>query len=288
MKAFIKKLSVPVVVAVISCILSVSGTLGTQQYILLQSKPNLKKDVVKPDLSGLSPEVKKQITLIPINYSLQNISRSAAQNITIFVRSDTVLNIPDLKFSQESEDYQVSMPDPHELKITAPSIRPNGLLSVQILTPADNSITFSELSDNATIVTSKNAQPSQNGKNALLVWLVVGFGILIWLPILCILIYLFVQIGKYWRTMESDAIQPEIRNRIIILLIAFYIYDDIVIGSTGMFQAWLPLPRINFAELTSIFVFYLIVTRYKLLEEWLKVSIQRQRKTANLDESGQK
>jgi hypothetical protein len=274
MKTFFKKLSVPSVVA----LLTIIGTLLAQQFLLSKEKPNLKREIIRTDLSGLSPDVKKQIALVPINYSLQNTSRSAAQNVSVFVKSDSLLTIADLKFTQESEDHQISMPDPHELKVNAPSIRPNGILSFQILTTANNNMNFSELADNANIITSKGAVAGQNGNTTLLAWGVVGFVVLIWLPIISILIYLFWQVGKIWRNLETSVTPPEIRNKLIILLVALYIYDDLVIGSTSILQAWLPLPRIRFGELISVFLLYLIITRYRLIEEWIKVTIEKHKR----------
>ena len=69
-----------------------------QQWILTKAQPVLKKDVIQTDLSGLSPEIKKQITLAPINYSLQNNSHALAQNVTITIRSDNLISATDLKF----------------------------------------------------------------------------------------------------------------------------------------------------------------------------------------------
>src|SRR5208282_528479 len=163
MKTFLKQLSVPSVVALISII----GTLSAQQFLLSKAKPNLKREIIRTDLSGLSSDVKKQIALVPINYPLQNISRSAAQNVSVFVKSDSPLTIADLKFTQESEDHQISTPDPHELKVNAPSIRPNGILSFQILTTPNNNMNFSELADNAIIITSKGVAAGQNGNTTL-------------------------------------------------------------------------------------------------------------------------
>jgi hypothetical protein len=270
MKTFFKKLSIPAIVAVFSIV----GTLLSQQFLLAKAKPSLKREIVRTDLSGLSPEVKKQIGLVPINYSVQNISRSTAQNVSIFAKSDSALAIADLKFSQESEDHQISAPDPRELKITAASIRPNGVVSFQILTSASNTINFSELSDNADIITSKAEAEKQTGNKSFLAWGIGTFFVLIYLPVVSGLIYLFWQIGKSWRNLETSTTPAEIRTKLIVVLVALYIYNDLIIGSTAVLQAWLPLPRINFEELTSMFILYLVATRYKLVEEWLKIKIE--------------
>ena len=274
MRKFFAKLAIPAIVAVISIL----GTLLTQQYLQVKAKPNLRKDILRTDLSGLTPDIRKQIGLVPINYTLQNISRSTAQNVSVFVKADSLLTIQDLKFSQESEDHQVGMADPHAFKINAPSIRPNGLLSFQILTTASNNLTFSELSDNANFITTKGSEATQSTGNSYFGWAVVLFVVLLWLPIIGILVYVFWQAGKVWRNLETSETPPEIKTKLIVLLIALYIYDSLIIGSTSILQAWLPLPRIRFDELISIFLLYLLITRYRLVEQWIKVMIEKHRK----------
>jgi hypothetical protein len=187
MKTFLKKLSVPLFVA----IFSVLATLGIQQYVLLKATPNLEKQVIQPDLAGLSPEIKKQISLVAVNYTLQNISHSAAKNVSVFIKSDSQIDISTLKFSQDSEVHQVGLSDPHEIKIDVPSIRPNGAVSFQLLIPAGNNVNFSELSDSAVIVQTKgNGTQKALGNNALGVGIVV-FATIIWLPVVGTLIYSF-------------------------------------------------------------------------------------------------
>lgn len=169
MKAFLsfarRKLLVPILISSFS----IAGGYAVQQIVLMKGTPILQKQVIRTDLTGLPPDVKRQITLLPINYSLQNNSRAPAKNVTIFVKSDSLISVSDLKFSQESEDHQLSYPDPHEFKVNVPTIRPGGIVSFQILTSASNNITFSELADNAQIVTSSGVE-AQNKKLLLLSW----------------------------------------------------------------------------------------------------------------------
>jgi hypothetical protein len=73
--------------------------------------------------------------------------------------------------------------------------------------------------------------------------------------------------------MEIDQDQPHINRKLIVLIIALFIYDDLIVSSLGMFQAFMPVPRIRFEELTAAFVFYLLVTRYKLIDNWLAAKI---------------
>jgi hypothetical protein len=270
MKAFLSFFQAKLLAPILVAIFSIVGTCLVQQWILTKAQPVLKKDVIQIDLSGLSPEIKKQITLAPINYSLQNNSHALARNVTITIRSDNLISAADLKFSQDSEDHQFTYADPHEFKVNIPSIRPGGFVGFQILAPPNIHITFSELSDNALFETQtgvlKNAEQE---KNLLEIWVIVSAIVLIWLPVLSFLIYVFIKVGKTWKESETATEQKDFRKQLIILIVGLYIYDDLVIGSLGMLGPWLPLPRIRFDELISAFVLYLIVTRYRLVENWL-------------------
>ena len=135
---FQKKLLAPSLVALFSIV----GTCLVQQWILTKAQPVLKKDIIQTDLSGLSPEVRKQITLLPINYFLQNNSHAPAQHVTITIKSDNLISASDLKFSQDSEDHQLIYADPHEFKVNIPTIRPGGTVGFQIIAPPNNNITF--------------------------------------------------------------------------------------------------------------------------------------------------
>jgi hypothetical protein len=277
MKTFLsfvqKKLLVPILISLFSIV----GAYVVQQIVLAREKPVLKKDVIRTDLAGLSPEIRQQITLLPINYSLQNNSHAPAKNVTIFIKSDSLVSIPDLKFSQESEDHQLSFPDVHEFKVNVPTIRPGGLVSFQIITTASNNIAFSELADNAQIVTPTTIE-AQKEKSTLVELGIIALAIFVWFPVLTILIYVFWKTGKSWQEIETGTNHPEFRKRLIILIVALYIYNDLILGSFGPIGMWLPLPRINFLELIYAFIFYLLVTRYKLIENWISAMIERQRK----------
>ena len=68
--------------------------------------------------------------------------------------------------------------------------------------------------------------------------------------------------------METGVASPEIKKQLIVLIIAIYIYG-LLLGSLGPLGVWIPAPRISFDELISAFIFYLLVTRYKLIENWI-------------------
>lgn len=107
---------------------------------------------------------------------------------------------------------------------------------------------------------------------------IIAIAILIWLPVLSVLIYVFWKTGKSWQEIETGNNQLEFRKQLIIFIVALYIYSDLIVASFGPVGMWLPLPRINFLELIYAFIFYLLVTRYKLIESWVSAMIERQRK----------
>ena len=188
-----------------------------------------------------------------------------------------MLSFPaDLNFSRESEDHQLSLPDPHEFKVNVPTIRPGGLVGFQIMTTASNNITFTQLADNAQIVTSRGAE-AQKQKYTLLEIGIVAAVVFFWLPVIAILVRVFWQAGKSWQAIETYTSQPDIRIRLIVLIIILYIYKNVILGSVGIFQAWLPLPRISFDELIRTFLLYLLVTRYRLIEDWISAGITKKR-----------
>ena len=113
-------------------------------------------------------------------------------------------------------------------------------------------------------------------QKASLIELIIGAVILfVWLPVLSILIYVFWKTGKSWQKVEANTEHPNFRNRLIILIIALYIYNNLIIGSLGPIGLYLPLPRIKYEEMTAAFVFYLFVTRYKLVENLIVSWIEK-------------
>jgi hypothetical protein len=81
-----------------------------------------------------------------------------------------------------------------------------------------------------------------------------------------------------WLNIETALAPPEIKKQLIYLLIGLYIYDNLVLGGFGVLQGWIPLPRIQFNELISMFLLYLLITRYKLIESLITTWIEKNRK----------
>lgn len=257
-----------ILVALLSATLTQIGNFVVPQLVQSKGKPILLKSVTRTDLSGLPQAVRSQIGLVPITYTLQHSAGAAAQNVTISLKSDSLLQINDIKFTPESENHQFSSADLNTLKINVPTIRPGGLVSFQLLTTATNQIKISELADNAQFITGKEGADAQKQKTIYIEYVLVSIGVMIWLALLCTLIVVVVRTGKSWREIETSTAPPEIRKQLIVLIVAIYIYG-LLLGSLGPLGVWLPAPRISFNELISAFLFYLLVTRYKLIENWL-------------------
>jgi len=263
LKKLSKKLLVPVLVAV----LTLAGNYGIQQLIQAKGRAVLSKDVNRTDLSSLPPDVQKQISFISVNYSLQHRAGGPAQKVTILIKNDALVQIADLKFSTDSEDHQVSLVDPHTVRVDVPTIRPGGFVNFQLLTTPANQIKFSELSDNAQIVPLKGVEAEQH-KNTLIEYCVITAAVIAWVALLSSIIVMIWRTKKTWQEMEGSTTESGLRKGLILLIVILFIYNT-VLSSFSLFGAWLPVPRISFTDLTSAFIFYLVVTRYKLVEAWL-------------------
>ena len=256
-----------IIVAVVTCLLTLVGNFALQRFIQEKAKPLLVKDVYRTDLSGLPKEVQQQIPLVPIKYSLQHKSGAAAHNVTILIKNDGLLSMTDLKFSPESEDHQFSVVDPHTFKIDIPTIRPNGLVSFQIIVPVTSQITITELAESGQFVTAKELE-TQKQKTSIYEIAMVVSGVALWLAFVSWIGVLIWKVGKWWRDNGTAATPDELKSRMIFLITVLFIYE-IATGSLGPLSAFLPVPHISFSEIIDAFILYFLVTRYKLIEEWL-------------------
>ena len=256
-----------IILATVTCLLTLLGNYWLTYFVQEKAKPVLVKDIYLTDLSGLPPELQKQIPLVPIKYSLQHKSGAVAQNLTVLIKSDLLLSISDLKFSVESEDHQFGMVDSQTFKINIPAIRPNGQVSFQIIVPASSKITFTELAQNAQIVFAKDLE-SQKQKNSIYETCMIVAAILLWVAFIVWVSFLVWRIGKWWRDKEGAATPDEVKNKVVYLIAILFIYQ-VATGSLGPFSGFLPVPHIPFSDIISAFILYFLVTRHKLIETWL-------------------
>lgn len=278
MNAFIRFFYTKLLSHLIVAAVSILGTFALQQYAATKGRPILVKQVIRTDLSSLTQDVRRQIGFVPITYSLQNNSKATAQNVTIFGKSETALSVANVKFEEESEDHRPTSVDLREFKIDVPTIRPGGFVNFQILTTATNDITFTERSDNAIFESPAAAgTDAEKQKATLLERLGIAAAVFIWLPVIIGLVYYCCKLTQTWQEIDNNSEKPEYRKNLIVLISAFYIYTNIILGALGPVGMWVPLPRISFEELLWAFLFYLLVTRHKLLDRWLTTMVDNQR-----------
>jgi hypothetical protein len=261
------------IVAIVSCMVTLVGNYVLQRVIQEKAKPVLVKDVYRTDLSGLPPDIQRQIPLIPIRYSLRHDSGATAKNVTILIKSDSILSISDLSFTSDSEDHQCGQVDPHTFKIHIPGIRPSGVVSFQLITAVANTINFSELAETGRIVAAADLQ-AQKKKTSVIEMGAIACGIVLWLALIIGVGVLIWRIGKWWQQKEDDVTPAEMKKKVILLITALFIYR-VVTNSAGPFSAWLPVPRISFSELIDAFLLYLLLTRYKVVENWFLAKKER-------------
>jgi hypothetical protein len=255
------------IVAIATCVLTLVGEYVLQQVIQQKARPILTKEVYRTDLSGLPKEVQDKIPLVPIKYSLRHAAGGTVQNITVLIKTDAPLSISDVKFASESEDHDFGLIDQHTFKVRVPAIRPGGGVSFQLITPVANQITFSELADNAQILTSAELE-AKNSKRSIYEIGIITAATVLWLALIAWVITIIWQIGKWWQDKEPRANENELRKKVITLIVAVLIYG-VATGSLGPIGAWLPVPHFSFGDLLDGFVLYLLITRYRLIEAWL-------------------
>jgi len=261
-----KKLLVGASIAVIGAVIGQLIPLAANAWIKTKVKPVLVREAPNWNPSTLPLAVQKQITYVPVNYTLRHNSGLAADHVTVFVKSDLPISPADVTFTSDSEVHQLTASDPHTLRIDIPEIRPSCLVSCQIIATNTAHLEFAEVGAYADFVDAKDL-PNQAKKSATKEILIVSGVAAFWLAGLVFAIYVFVRVGRYWK--ETDA-QAQLYNRRLLIgfIIGLIIYN-LVLGSLGPIGMWIPLPRFSIEEVTSAFILFLIVTRYQLVEAWL-------------------
>lgn len=256
------------ILIIVTALVTLIGQFELHQLLQQKQQPVLVKDVLRTDLSGLPPEILRQLPLIPLNYTLKHSVGLAAENVTILIRGDTPLSIANIKFSPDSETCQSTMTDASTIRVNVPTIRPGGLLNFQLIASASTKITFSELSSNARVINAKDLENQTKKSTTRIQMCIIGLGVAVWLGLVIALGFVLWQIGKWWEKVETGSPMPELKHRLITAMIILFIYS-MVVNSLGPFGGFLPIPRIYFSDFTSAFILYLLVTRYKLVEAWL-------------------
>ena len=257
-----------IILIVITALVTLIGQFELNQILQKQLKPVLVKTVLRTDLSGLPPDILKQLPLIPLNYTLRHNVGLSAQNVTVMIRSDMPIGPANIKFTSDSEAAQGILVDANTIKINALSIRPGGLLSFQLIAPASGKITFTELSENAKIIGEKELQDQAQKSISRIQIADIALTVAIWLGLVIAIGYVLWQIGKWWEKLDNGNSMPELKHRLITAIIILFIYD-MVVNSLGPLGGFLPIPRLFFSDFTAAFILYLLITKYKLIEAWL-------------------
>jgi len=259
-----------IIIVVMSAVLALGGNYAFQIILREQAKPVLLKDVYRPDLSNLPQQIQQQVPLVPIKYSLKHNGGNVAKNLTIWIKSDSNLAIVELRFTPDSEVYQCTQSDPRSIKVDVPKIRPNGFVSFDMMTSVNNQVNFTELSEDAEVLTLKEFEARMQKTSITQVISIVGIiaGIVLWVLLIYIACIVLWRTGKWWQDMESGISRPELKKRLIVFIVALLMYN-VAVSSLGPVSGFLPVPRLSFESLFYAFLLYLLITRYKLLDDWL-------------------
>jgi hypothetical protein len=263
-----------IIVSIISVLATLIGKPAIEAKFRESQAPVLVKEIDKPDFSGLPNDLQKQITVLPIRYTLENKTGGTARNVTVFINSSASVTLPEVKFNAVSEPYNITQTNPNSLRIEVPAIRPAGTISFDLLAAPDSKVEFKELAAEGKIE-SKESFASQEKKFTIFTIGAIAGVLILWLSLLIVAIFAFVKIGARWRQMEGTDTGIN-RNQLIGLFIIATVYN-MVVDSTGPFGAFLPLPHIYFTNLFYTFLLYLLITRYKLIEAILQNIAARNR-----------
>lgn len=281
------------IVAIISVVVGSLLTLFGQPFIneKIQEKrvPILVKEVYRPDISGLSAELQKQVTILPVKYTIEHKVGGTAKNLTISINSDSPIRSSELRFSERSEGYSLRQITEKSIKIDVPVIRPpDGIVTFELLTGVNNKLQFQELAEEGKILTTESFA-AENKKSNLLAIAVIAVIIVLWGALVTILVTIFRRIGAHWRNMEiaAEKASNDIREPLVKLMIILIVYD-LIVGSLGPVGGFLPVPRLSFTEMFYAFCLYLLITRYKLIEAVLQKNTEKNVQEDNSTEEKRK
>lgn len=265
-----KKLIISVVSVCVGTLLALFGKPYIEQKIQERKVPILLKKIYRTDITGLSEELQRKITVLPVKYTLEHKVGGSAKNLTIYMRSETSISPSELSFGEKFEDYITKQVDKNSIKIDIPTVRPGGIITFELLTGINNKIQFQELVEVGKIHSEESYKVQDKQFEYLIIVGIVLF-VIIWGSVIIIIIYGVLKVRVYWRNMElsPDRTSGNIRGPLITLMIIIILYN-LIQNSLGAVSGFLPLPYISFGSLFYAFSLYLLITRYKLIEDVLK------------------
>jgi hypothetical protein len=270
-----QKLIITIVSAIVGSALTLVGKPYINKRIEERKVPILVKEVYIPDMSSLPLELKRQVTLLPVKYTLEHKAGGTAKNVSILVNSDSAITPSEIKFSKWFEDYTTKQIDKNSIRIDIPIVRAGSTVTFELLSQANSKIQFQELVEVGRILSVERYQAQlKKSDTAVKVGIVVI--ILIWILLIGIIIFFFQRVRTFWQGMdiEQNRTRENIRQALIKFIIIIMVYN-IIRGSFGPISGFLPLPYFSFSSFFYAFCLYLIVTRYKLLEDVLKKIVQK-------------
>lgn len=262
-KWLLRNATIPVVV----CILTLFGQYRFNKKLQEHIAPSLVKDVYTPDLSTLPSEIQKQIPLIPVRYSLRHFAGPPAHSISIFVKGTLPVEASDIRFAPESESHNTVQTDTNSVTIDVPQIRPGGFIGFDILAAVSNKVVFSERSADGLVFSPADVEKRKQQTSWLQTW-GIALLVVLWISVVFVALAFIWRFKKWWTDYDVTGPEALFRKRIIFFVMMIVCYN-ILVASLGVFGGFLPIPRIPINDLSGAVFLYLLVTRYKVIVNWL-------------------
>lgn len=255
-------LFVAIVSVILGSLITIVGQPYVNQYVEGSKTPVLLKKFDQTNIENLSDDVKKQISLVTTRYSLRQIQGGTAEDLTVKVTSTNDLPISNFVIDKNSETNSVIDISKTFKKIEVKSIRPNGLLSMEITHAPDNKITIEEIVKLGYITDNeieKIESSMQWWQYLLLALLAVFWGGVIYLAYLAI-----VKTINHFSIIESGLTEPDKKGfpYTLAIIVGFLITLSIVSR-----LKIIPLPTVNVSEFFYAVMLYLIVSNYEKIKK---------------------
>jgi hypothetical protein len=270
---FYQQLLITLFAVILTSVLTLVIKPYIDQKLNESSIAKLVKVVDIPDISKFPEDIKKQVTSCVIKYSLENKAGGIGEKLSIWVISDKPLMASQLKLKPGSEVSHISFENPSSFRIDADEIRPTGYISFELVSKTDTKIIFNEKIGKGGIF-SPDEFKKQNNIEEYKVGIMVIFCIVLWFVWVGIFVYVAWKSGRKWRDFDvnNDLLDQKMRGSLISLLIFILIYN-LILSSLSVVGGFLPVPRISFDEIFYLFAAYLLITKFKIIEELIKCKI---------------
>ena len=231
--------------------------------------PMLIKESSQP-LSSLSEDERSThgITLWPVTYDLRHMRGGTAKNISILIAGPKTLKNAQLQLSPESEKAALVRVDDKTTRVDVPEIRPGGRVHFSLTVPGRKEVSITERAEQGTIMSEADYRSIDTARSQAVKQLLIGLVIVIWILLLTGLIAVVWRLGRRWHQIETSAAGVPAFSGSLVWLIAGVLIYNVVGGALGPFAIMLPTIRVS--ELFWALAFYLLATRYRLIEDALR------------------